>query len=149
MRVAPASLHGRSHDERPAELKLTPVDLPPGRRIDLSSLAVVPVDRAAGLARPHSLPLRWYDDSVPYEFPECEQNINDTDGVHLRYERRPRWGDFYNLSGKGRGGRLVWLHSQEGDRAADYEIHYRLVAERRPEAQLEEAALGRAARFRG
>ena len=69
------------------------------------------------------------------EFPECEQNVNDTDGVHLRYERRPRWGDFYNLSGKGRGGRLVWLHSQEGDQAADYEIHYRLVAKARPRAR--------------
>jgi hypothetical protein len=120
--------------------------LTPGRRLDLSSLAVFPVDPASGLAKSHSLPLRWYDDSVPYEFPECEQNVNDTDGVHLRYETRLRWGDFYNLSGRGRGGRLVWLHSQEGDRTATYEIHYRLVAERSSRSALEEAALGRAPR---
>ena len=141
--VEPTDLHGRTRDERPAELRFSPSDLPPDTRIDLSSLAVYPIDPASGAVSRRALPLRWYDDAIPYEFPECEQNINDTDGKHLRYVTYPRWGDFYNLNGKGRGGRLVWLHTQHGNQASAYEIHYRLVAEHASRSLLEQAALGR------
>ena len=75
---------------------MTASHVPQGMRIDLSSLHVHPVDRAAEM-----LPLRWYDDAIPYEFPECEQNVHSTDGIHLKYESRPRWGEFYHLAGEG------------------------------------------------
>ncbi len=141
--VATTDLRGRARDDRPAELKIARSDVPPGMRIDLSSLAVYPVDASPGPTIGQSLPVRWYDDSIPYDFPECEQNVNNTDGKHLQYIAYPRWGDFYNLSGKGRGGRLVWLHTQTGDRPANYEIRYRLVPEHAPRTADEQAALGR------
>jgi hypothetical protein len=141
--VEPTDLHGRTRDERPAELRCSPSDLPPDTRIDLSSLAVYAIDPASGAVTRRALPLRWYDDAIPYEFPECEQNVNNTDGTHLRYLTYPRWGDFYNLNGKGRGGRLVWLHTQHGNQASAYEIHYRLVIEHASRSLLEQAALGR------
>ena len=46
--VEPTDLHGRIRDERPAELRFSPSDLPPDTRIDLSSLAVYPIDPASG-----------------------------------------------------------------------------------------------------
>ena len=112
-------------------------------RIDLSSLTVFPVDASLASKTGHSLPVRWYDDSIPYNFPEYEQNVNNTDGKHLTPLIYPRWGDFYNLSGKGRGGRLVWLHTQTGNRSASYEIRYRLVPEHATRTADEQAALGR------
>src|SRR5262249_57645965 len=106
-----------------------PAALPAGRRIDLTSLAVVRWAGAAGKALSEPLPLRWYDDAIPYDFPECEQNAHATDGVNLRFVARPRWGDFYNLLGEGTGGRLVWTHTQEGNRPSSYAISFPLLPE--------------------
>lgn len=73
------------------------------------------------------LPIRWYDDAIPYDFPDCEQNISATDGHQLTFTQRPRWGDYYNLLGSGAGGRLVWTHTQVGNQAATYSITFRLL----------------------
>src|SRR5262249_18557896 len=53
--------------------------------------------------------------------------VHATDGVNLTFVSYPRWGEFYNLLGDGCGGRLVWLHRQEGDAAACYAISFRLL----------------------
>src|SRR5262245_9679758 len=96
-RVAAADVGARLKDEQPAELKLQSADFGAEGRIDLASLRVVRYDPATGKEISAPLPWRWYDDSIPYEFPECEQNAHATDGVNLRFVPRPRWGDFYNL----------------------------------------------------
>ena len=114
-------------------------------RMDLSSLTVVRIDATAGRAPRKSLPLRWYDDAIPYDFPEVEQNVHATNGLHLSREIHPRWGDFYNLAGAGRGGRLVWLHVQYGHEDAHYEIGFRLVEEGEPKSATTEDTLDRAA----
>jgi hypothetical protein len=127
VRVAAADIGARPRDERPAEFRLSPADFAAGRRIDLASLQVVQWDPKAGKTLSSPLPLRWYDDSIPYEFAECEQNAHATDGVHLVFVTRPRWGDFYNVLGDGAGGRLVWTHMQKGREPAFYEISFRLL----------------------
>jgi hypothetical protein len=89
--------------------------------------------------------VRWYDDAIPYDFPEVEQNVHATDGLNLRREIHPRWGDFYNLAGAGRGGRLAWLHTQVGAEDAHYEIGFRLVQERMSKDTTPSDTLDRAA----
>ncbi|MBM4068945.1 MAG: VCBS repeat-containing protein [Planctomycetes bacterium] len=134
VRVAPRDIGRRPGDEMPAEFRLTAADLPGNRRLDPASLQVVRWD--AGASRPLSkpLPLRWYDDAIPYDFPECEQNVHATDGLKLSFVKRPRWGDYYNLLGDGAGGRLVWTHKQEGNKPAFYSISFRLLPKgREPE----------------
>jgi hypothetical protein len=125
--IPAALLSGRTHDERPAEMRLVAADIAAGRRIDLASLEVRRCNRASGKELSDPLPWRWYDDAIPEDFPECEQNVNATDGVHLTFVNRPRWGEFYNLLGDGAAGRLVWLHRQTGDAAGCYAISFRLL----------------------
>ncbi len=127
VRVAPTALAGRDRDERPAEFQIKPTDLPAGMRMDLSSLVVVRIDPRDGGAGQKPLPLRWYDAAVPYNFAEVEDDAHATDGLHFRHEIHPRWGDYYNLTGEGRGGRLVWPHTQLKNQEAHYEIHFRVV----------------------
>jgi hypothetical protein len=128
--VPAADLRGRDRDDRPAEIQIAAADFTRDRRIDLGSLQVVRCDRATGKELSPPLPLRWYDDAIPYDFPECEQNVHATDGVHLTYISRPRWGEFYNLLGDGRSGRLVWLHTQIADTPACYAISFKLLPNR-------------------
>jgi hypothetical protein len=127
--IPPTDLRGpgRERDERPAEMRIDAADFGRNQSIDLPSLTVVRFDRETGKELSGPLPLRWYDDAIPYDFPECEQNVHATDGVHLTFVSRQRWGEFFNLVGDGRAGRLVWLHTQENDAPACYAISFRLL----------------------
>jgi hypothetical protein len=134
LRVAAVNLGRRIRDEQPAEVRLLATDFDTSHRLDLASLRVVRWDPKASKLLSGPLPLRWYDDAIPYDFPECEQNVHATDGVHLQFTTRPRWGDFYNLQGDGKGGRLVWLHTQLGREPAFYQVSFRLLPKgQRPE----------------
>src|SRR5689334_21275174 len=110
----------------PAEFRIAAADVADGRRIDPGSLRVTRCD-AGGQALSGPLPLRWYDDAVPYDFPEKEQNVHATDGIHTSAVLRPRWGDFFNPLGEGLGGRLVWPHTQERGEPSYYAISFRLL----------------------
>lgn len=125
--VAAADIGRRSRDEWPAEFRLSAADFANGRRIDLGSLSVTRCD-PEGRPLSDPLPLRWYDDAVPFDFPEKEQNAHATDGINTTSVIRPRWGDFYNLLGDGISGRLVWLHTQEGMKPSYYAVSFRLLA---------------------
>src|SRR5262245_38144029 len=65
--VEPRALSGRARDERPAEFRLSAPDFASDRRIDLASLEVVRCDRTTSRGLSGPLPLRWYDDSIPYD----------------------------------------------------------------------------------
>jgi hypothetical protein len=134
VRVDPANLGNRPLDERPAMFHLATAEFAPGRRIDLTSLRVVHHDPRNRRDLSTPLPFRWYDDAIPYEFPECEINVHAGDGVSLRFVSRPRWGDFYSVLGDGLGGRFVWTHRQDGSAPSDYAISFRLLPQgKRPD----------------
>jgi hypothetical protein len=128
-RVEPGALRGRARDERPALARLLASGYDPRRRIDPASIQVVRYDPTADRELTGPLPFRWYDDSIPWDFPECEQNVHATDGVSLAFVNHPRWGDFYNVLGDGFGGRLVWTHTQKGGSPAFYAVSFRLLPE--------------------
>lgn len=127
--VPAEKLTQRNFDERPAEFHVRAADFGAGRCIELETLEVVRVDRESEKAVTAPLAVRWYDDSIPYEFPECEQNAHATNGLDLIFVKRPRWGEFYNLLGHGKSGRLVWLHRQEKEETSRYAISFRLLAD--------------------
>src|SRR5205085_579316 len=127
VRVSAADIGRRQRDEAPAEYRLRAADFDGSRHLDPASLQVVRCEAGTGKALSGPLPFRWYDDAIPYDFPECEQNIHATDGLRLQFVSRPRWGGFYNLLGEGKGGRLVWLHTQEGRHDSWYAISFRLL----------------------
>lgn len=134
--VAPQDIGARLHDESPAELVLRASDLKPDSVIDLSSLRIVRVDPRSGKSLSEPLPFRWYDDSIPYDFPECEQNLHSMDGLNLQFINRPRWGDFYNVVGDGIGGRLVWTHRQEGQTESVYAVTCKLLKKGTPQPDI-------------
>ncbi len=125
--VPPADTGSRTHDEQPAEIRLDAAQFQPGSRIDLATLLVVPCNAAGPEIIGPPRPIRWYDDTVPYEFPEFEGYINQTDGLNLPHTKYARWGDFYTLGGDGASGRLTWLHRQEADRQSHYLVNFRLM----------------------
>jgi hypothetical protein len=128
VRVEPVPLGERPADERPAMIRLVAADFAPGRRIDPASIQVVRHDPQSSRDLSPPLPIRWYDEAIPYDFPECEDNVHAGDGISLRFTARPRWGDFYNILGDGLGGRLAWTHRQDGAASSEYTISFRLLA---------------------
>jgi len=103
--------------------------------VDLSSLMVRQYDPQTGqiidprnnaFARdPGDVPMRFYDDQVPYDFPKCQGYIDHTTGDSLPVISMPGWGRLFNTIGDGKGGQVAWAHTQVGNQAAYYEISYR------------------------
>jgi len=127
-------------DERPAELQ---VDLAAELQAlgihqtpDLGTLQVIQQEPTSGLpvaygkyayARSeYDRPFRWYDGSIPYEFPEVTDAISRRKGKIIR-EPKTRGGYFYNVLGDWKSGRLVWLHTSTRGQPAVYGIYFDLL----------------------
>jgi hypothetical protein len=138
LRVDPVERQ-RQVDEMPAEVvidfdgavaKQLKLDGP----LDLSSIQVIQYDPVTGNPIPFpknayrkatgEVPSRWYDDAIPYNFPEFESMVAKTDGEIKNWTPRPKWGYFYGTLGEGRGGRLAWVHTQRENRASYYAIYF-------------------------
>ena len=125
----------RVGDERPAEVVLDFPELLEGfgadRVPDLTTLQVVRFDAGTGEpvaqgrfaygAGDHDIPWRWYDAAIGYDFPECEANIDATNG-ELRYTTLPRFGYFYDCIGDWRRGHLAFVHRETGPDGAWYAV---------------------------
>jgi len=142
VRVSPVEVEARGHDEMPAEVM---VDFSSrlaalGVRAlpDLATLQVVRYDPVSGATVPFAgnqyatmpgdRPFRWYDDAVPYEFPDFQRDLAQTKG-EFRTVARPRWGYFYEVIGDWRKGRLAWVHTQDGSHPSCYAVYFDLLAE--------------------
>ncbi|MBC8356865.1 MAG: VCBS repeat-containing protein [Planctomycetes bacterium] len=69
---------------------------------------------------------RWYDDAIPYEFPEFVGAVSRTKGKVVRTSRT-RGGYFFNAIGEWNSGKLAWLHQQRENRGAYYAIYFDLL----------------------
>ena len=138
VRVAPVDLARRQRDELPAEVV---IDLAQqseqfghDRALDARTFRVRRADASGkqapadsqGEDSPESLPFRWYDDAIPYEFPEFNDSVSRTAG-ELRTVPRIRGGYYLNAIGDGRKGRLAWLHTQIGKDPSWYTIEFDLL----------------------
>jgi len=132
----------RRADELPARVTLDFPALLAGvhgeRLADLASLRVARLDPATGAEiaaekrYPHArdafeLPFRWYDASIPFDFPETISAISATKGGALRRVPRLRMGHMYNTLGDGTHGELAWTHTQTGDAASHYAVYFDLL----------------------
>jgi hypothetical protein len=140
--VTPFDIGSRASDEMPAELvvdlkaKLAELKIE-DQKVDLSSLQVMRYNPATGKAEPYEpgyeyghspadRPFRWYDASIPYDFPQILGAISRTNG-ELHREKKPRAGYFYNVLGDGDSGRLAWSHTQTGQDSSYYAIYFNLL----------------------
>lgn len=106
--------------------------------VNIASIQVVQYDLASGKPIPFAknaypsihgeVPSRWYDDAIPYDFPEFEIMVAKTDGLTDVWKPRPRWGYFYGTLGEGDRGRLAWAHTQRDDSPSYYAIYFDVFA---------------------
>ncbi len=140
VRVDPVDIHGRSTDEMPTRIHLSAADVAARTgakgKIDVASLQVEQYDPATGKAIPYGkwayakadweLPYRWYDDTIPEDFPEVVGNINPETG-ELKFVPERNWGYFYETVGEWDGGNIAWTHIQRGHNPSYYAIYFDLL----------------------
>lgn len=139
VRVDPIDIAQRLQEETPAEIVLDfsqMHELGGADAANIGSIQVMKFDPSTGeserydhYAYARSLydrPFRWYDSSIPYDFPDFYDAANRTDGV-IHYKNRLRAGYFYGALGDWRSGHLAWEHTQNRQEASYYAIYFDLL----------------------
>jgi len=140
VRVDPLDLHGRQSDEMPTRTHISATDVEKSTgikgRIDVGSVEVERYNFATGepvsygkWAYAHAdweLPYRWYDDSIPEDFPEVVGDIDGNTG-ELKYTSERNWGYLYETLGEWQRGNLAWTHIQRGNSPSYYAIYFNLL----------------------
>ncbi|HPA47383.1 MAG TPA: VCBS repeat-containing protein, partial [bacterium] len=140
VRVDAREIGDRASDEIPADVEIDFAELLKRKGIsalpDITTIRVEKYDPGTGKAEtygqyayavgPADRPFRWYDSAIPYDFPEFESNIDQTNGV-ISWNPHPRWGHFYNVIGDWQCGRLCWIHTQNGNDPSFYAISFDLL----------------------
>lgn len=140
VRVDPLDIGARKSDEMPTRIHISAADVREhtGTKglIDVASLQVEQYDLLTGKAIPYGkwayananweVPYRWYDDSIPENFPEVVDDINPDTG-ELKFTPERNWGYFYETLGDWKGGNLAWTHTQRERQPSYYAIYFNLL----------------------
>jgi len=104
------------------------------KQCDLSSLVIREYDPTNGSVIDHhanalatvpgELPLRFYDQQIPWDFPDYQGYSDPKTGLALPIKVIPGGGRFFNTIGDGRRGRITWAHAQTGNRPTYYELSF-------------------------
>jgi FG-GAP-like repeat len=141
--VPPVDTGGRSGDELIAAY---PVDFNALLRgsgiashVDFATLQVHRFDPATGEARPFhgsydtespfDRPCRFDDDILPEDYPSRVGRASETKDGRVRVYVRPRKGRLFNRLAASDAGRIVWVHTQEGDEPSRYAIYFDVSTE--------------------
>ncbi len=132
----------RAGDERPAQVYLdfskVLGEAETERGVDISSVKVVRISNSGEALdygdwsyaeKEFDVPFRWYDDAIPYEFPEYEGSLDATNGKYRGWRIRRRWGYFYDSIGSWESGHLVWIHRELEEPAGRYAIYFDFLEE--------------------
>jgi VCBS repeat protein len=152
VRVDPVELGSRSSDESVAIIEIEFANYLNRKRADLSSLAVVgyapdtgePItyEGNAYADTPGETTSRFYDASIPWEFPDYYDYVNfETEGVG-RFKTMTAGGRLYGTVGDGAAGRLVWAHRQRGDTPSYYAIYFDVLPDGAPVRRAPEGFVG-------
>ncbi|HTF25267.1 MAG TPA: VCBS repeat-containing protein [Candidatus Limnocylindria bacterium] len=139
VRVDPFQIGLRGSDEMPAEVVLDFSALNgfgAASAANISSIQVMKFEPRAGEPEPYSnyayarsaydRPFRWYDASIPYDFPEFYNTADRTNG-EIQRKNRLRGGYFYSAMGDWRSGHLAWMHTQNHHEPSYYAIYFDLL----------------------
>lgn len=137
LEVRPVEIGNRSEDELPAQVvidwKSLMKSIGADGKADLRTLQIMQIDEASGQPiwysdyayqrGPYDRAFRWYDDAIPYEFPEVLSPSSYTDGERRR-RINIRAGYMYNAVGEWKSGNLSWSHTQLGDKPSYYAAYF-------------------------
>jgi hypothetical protein len=134
VRVDPVDLGNRNKDELVASIDLDFTKLLHGRPVNLSTIQVMKYDPQTGLPErydnnmyqksPYDCIIRFYDNSVPWHFPQHMGYPTFTKGQGTPVEFMDNAGRYYNLKADGKGGKLAWMHTQVGNQLSYYAIYF-------------------------
>jgi hypothetical protein len=140
---ASSMMDARPLDERPAivEIDFTNELSKAGfakKKPDISTLQLIEFDPGRGAPVPFvknaiqqtsaDRPVRWYDEAVPFSFPDFAKDIHSTGGI-FSYNALDRWGYFYETVGDWKKGRIGWVHTHRRDRPTWYAAYFNLMDE--------------------
>ncbi|HWR13445.1 MAG TPA: VCBS repeat-containing protein [Terriglobales bacterium] len=139
VRVDPIDLGSRKSDEMPTRIHISSETILASAghagRLDVRSIEVGRYDPVMGRPLPYGkwvyahadweVPFRWYDDSIPEDFPEAD-NINPATG-ELKFTPQRGWGYFYETLGEWKSGNLAWIHTQQRNSPSYYAIYFDLL----------------------
>ncbi len=94
------------------------------RRYDPSNGEIIDQHDNALATVPGELPLRFYDDRIPWNYPDPQGYSNPLTGLAPPIRIIPGGGRFFNTIGDGRAGTIAFAHSQIGNRPSFYEISF-------------------------
>lgn len=140
VRVDPIDIGSRAYDEMPSRIHLSAEDIRAQTRgsgkIDVCSFQVAQYNPITGEPVSYGKwayaktnwerPYRWYDDSIPEDFPEVFNNVNLETG-ELKYVTLRNWGYFHETLGEWDEGNLAWVHTQTGNTPSYYAIYFDLL----------------------
>ena len=127
-------------DERPADIALDLaaelLKLGIEQTPDLTWLQVIQHDTSTGKPLAYSKyaygrskfdrPFRWYDNAIPYEFPEFADAVSRKKEQIVR-QPKVRGGYFFNAIGDWQKGRLAWTHTATRAETATYAVYFDLL----------------------
>jgi large repetitive protein len=139
VKVEPLEIGKRAFDQMPAEVVLSfkndlEGSLGIAGKLDASSMQVIrynadtgqplPFGKYAYGTTPWDCPFRWYDDAIPYSFPDYHRSIAGTNGEIKEWNYQPKWGHLFGTMGDWKEGHLAWVHTQEGSQPSYYAIYF-------------------------
>lgn len=152
VRVDPVDLTGRDNDTLVAIRHLDFTAYLGGDRVDPSSLVVVGYSPQSGepltdrsLAEPETLgevTSRFYDDAVPWAFPDYIDYVNHETGGLGNFKTITAGGRLYGTVGDARSGRVAWEHLQRGEKTSYYAIYFDRLDEGEPVAHARAGFIG-------
>ena len=139
VRVEPVDIQDRPSDESVAIVNIDFSAYLDRKRADLSSLVVVgyaadtlspiPYGKNAYAQSQGEVASRFYDASIPWEFPDYYDYANFvTEGVG-NFKTITAGGRLYGTVGNGMAGRLAWAHTQRRDTPSFYAIYFNTLGE--------------------
>jgi hypothetical protein len=156
VRIDSRDLHGRASDEMPTQISITP-ELLKSRagvsgRIDVASFEVERYDpkyaqpvKYGKWAYAHAdweLPYRWYDSTIPQDYPVIEDYVDQNTGA-ITYTTEKNWGYLLGTLGEWQSGNLAWTHVQQDKQASFYAIYFDLLSsDKMPEAAPRQGFIG-------
>ena len=151
VRVDPIDIAQRKQNGAVASFKLDFSKIGRGRG-DLASLVIVQYDPKTGEVidrglnayadTPGELPIRFYDDKIPMDYPDAEGYLNHETGRSTPVTKLEGAGRLFNVLGDNRAGKLAWVHQQQGREPSFYAIYFNELKEGALATQAKPGLLG-------
>lgn len=140
VKVDPVDINGRTSDEMPASFPVSFEELLVAHNIsgqvDLSSLQVHKYDPTTGTTEgfkafdtaisEYDRPCRFDDDVLPQDYPSrvgyASEYPNGRPGIYIM-KRKAR---LFNRAIDNKSGKVVWVHTQQGDQPSYYAIYFNI-----------------------